>query len=71
MREPSEVGLARAWVDGSLTVDGALEDVLSTRHEFAGTRLSIGDGLRLGFAAVRVAGLGMCSQTESFTRWTT
>jgi cyclopropane-fatty-acyl-phospholipid synthase len=59
MREPSEVGLARAWVDGSLTVDGALEDVLSTRHEFAGTRLSIGDRLRLGFAAVRVAGLGI------------
>ena len=59
MREPSEIGLARAWVDGSLTVDGALEDVLSTRHEFAGARLSIRDRLRLALAAVRVAGLGV------------
>jgi cyclopropane-fatty-acyl-phospholipid synthase len=59
MREPTEIGLARAWVDGSLTVDGALEDVLSTRHEFAGTRLSIGDRVRLALAAVRVAGLGV------------
>jgi hypothetical protein len=58
MREPSEIGLARAWVDGSLTVDGAVEDVLSTRHEFAGTRLSIGDRVRLALAAVRVAGRG-------------
>lgn len=59
MREPSEIGLARAWVDGSLTVDGGLEDVLSTRHEFAGARLSIRDRLRLALAAVRVAGLGV------------
>jgi hypothetical protein len=47
MREPSEIGLARARVDGSLTMDGALEDVLSTRHEFAGARLSIRDRVRL------------------------
>lgn len=59
MREPSEIGLARAWVDGSLTVDGALDDVLSTRHEFAGARLSRRDRLRLALAAVRVAGLGV------------
>ena len=59
MREPSEIGLARAWVDGSLTVDGALEDVLSTRHEFDGARFSTRDRLRLALAAVRVAGLGV------------
>ncbi|MGH2884897.1 MAG: class I SAM-dependent methyltransferase [Solirubrobacteraceae bacterium] len=59
MREPSEIGLARAWVDGSLTVDGALEDVLSTRHDFDGARFSTRDRLRLALAAVRVAGLGV------------
>lgn len=59
MHEPSQIGLARAWVDGSLSVDGALEDVLSTRHEFSDTRLSLGDRFRLALAAVRVAGLGV------------
>ena len=54
--QPGQVGLARAWVDGSLTVQGDLDDVLQTRHEFDGVSLSFEDRVRLAIAAVRIAG---------------
>jgi cyclopropane-fatty-acyl-phospholipid synthase len=59
LHRPSELGLARAWVDGSLTVDGDLEQALATRHALRGVRLSRLDRLRLAAAAVRVGGPGI------------
>ena len=52
---PGQLGLARLWVDGSLTVHGDLEPVLAKRRQLEGIRLSALDRLRL--AAVRMAGL--------------
>ena len=43
VRAPGQLGLARAWVDGSLDVDGDLEAVLKQRGMFAGIRLSAAD----------------------------
>ncbi|HZE05777.1 MAG TPA: cyclopropane-fatty-acyl-phospholipid synthase family protein [Solirubrobacteraceae bacterium] len=59
LRDPGELGLARAWVDGSLTVAGDLEDVLTVRQELPPLRLTIGERLRLALQAVRAAGLGV------------
>jgi cyclopropane-fatty-acyl-phospholipid synthase len=59
MHEPGQIGLARAWVDGSLAVDGDLEQVLATRGMFESVRLSVRDRARLALAAVRVAGPGV------------
>jgi len=59
MHEPGQLGLARAWVDGSLTVQGDLEQVLATRRMFENARLSVRDRVRLALAAVRVAGPGV------------
>jgi cyclopropane-fatty-acyl-phospholipid synthase len=56
LRSPGQLGLARAWVDGSLDVDGDLEAVLRTRGAFNGIRLSAADRARLGVAAARIAG---------------
>jgi cyclopropane-fatty-acyl-phospholipid synthase len=56
LRSPGQLGLARAWVDGSLDVDGDLEAVLRTRGAFSGIRLSAADRARLGVAAARIAG---------------
>jgi cyclopropane-fatty-acyl-phospholipid synthase len=54
--QPGQIGLARAWVDGSLTVQGDLDDVLATRRAFADVTVSPADRLRLVLAAIRVAG---------------
>jgi cyclopropane-fatty-acyl-phospholipid synthase len=59
LQEPGELGLARAWIDGSLTAPGDLEDVLATRGAFADVSLSLADRIRLALAAVRVAGPGV------------
>jgi len=59
MHEPGQLGLARAWVDGSLAVRGDLEQVLATRRMFASVRLSLRDRAQLALAAVRVAGPGI------------
>jgi cyclopropane-fatty-acyl-phospholipid synthase len=56
LHEPGQLGLARAWVDGSLTVPGDLEDVLATRSAFADISLSVSDRVRLALTAVRIAG---------------
>jgi cyclopropane-fatty-acyl-phospholipid synthase len=57
VHEPGELGLARAWVDGSLIASSDLEDVLATRRTFPSVSLSLRDRLRLMLAAVRAAGL--------------
>ena len=59
LHEPGELGLARAWVDGSLTTHGDLEEVLATRHAFDDIHLSLRDRLRLAVAAARAAGLAV------------
>jgi cyclopropane-fatty-acyl-phospholipid synthase len=53
---PGQLGLARAWVDGSLDVEGDLEAVLRTRAALIGVRLSAADRLRLSLAALLVVG---------------
>lgn len=58
LRAPGQLGLARAWVDGSLDVEGDLEVVLSARNAFAGVRVSARDRARLALAATRVLGVG-------------
>jgi cyclopropane-fatty-acyl-phospholipid synthase len=56
---PGELGLARAWVDGSLTVRGNPQSVLALRRAFTGLDLSTRDRMRLALLAVRVAGPGV------------
>ena len=56
LRAPGQLGLARAWVDGSLDVEGDLEAALQTRHAFAEIDLSRADRARLARGAVRVLG---------------
>jgi cyclopropane-fatty-acyl-phospholipid synthase len=56
VRAPGQLGLARAWVDGSLDVDGDLESVLKERGAFGGIRLSGTDRGRLALAALRAFG---------------
>jgi cyclopropane-fatty-acyl-phospholipid synthase len=56
IHQPGQLGLARAWVDGSLTVRGDLEDVLALRYSLSQVRFSLRDRLRLAAAAVRAAG---------------
>jgi cyclopropane-fatty-acyl-phospholipid synthase len=59
LHEPGQIGLARAWVDGSLTACGDLEDVLATRSALGDVHLSLGDRLRLALGAARAAGLAV------------
>ena len=59
IRAPGQLGLARAWVDGSLDVDGDLEAVLRERGTFAGIRLSTPDRARVGLALLRTLGAGL------------
>jgi cyclopropane-fatty-acyl-phospholipid synthase len=56
LRAPGQLGLARAWVDGSLDVDGDLEMVLESRHALDGARLSATDRVRIATAALKVLG---------------
>jgi cyclopropane-fatty-acyl-phospholipid synthase len=53
---PGQLGLARAWVDGSLSVQGDLDEVVHARHDFEGVSFSFDDRVRLALAAVRIAG---------------
>ena len=55
VREPSQIGLARAWVSGALDIEGDLETVLSARERVSGIRLSARDRLHLVFTALRAA----------------
>ena len=56
LRAPGQLGLARAWVDGSLDVEGDLEAVLRTRDAFASVHLSARDRARMAQAALRLVG---------------
>jgi cyclopropane-fatty-acyl-phospholipid synthase len=56
IRSPSQLGLARAWVDGSLDVEDDLEPVLQARDAFRGVRLSTADRVRLAAATAWIAG---------------
>jgi cyclopropane-fatty-acyl-phospholipid synthase len=56
LHRPDQVGLARAWVDGSLTVPGDLEDVLALRRSMPSVRLSPRDRVRLAATAALAAG---------------
>ena len=57
LRAPGQLGLARAWVNGSLDVEGDLEAVLSARDAFAGVRISARDRARLALAALEALGV--------------
>jgi cyclopropane-fatty-acyl-phospholipid synthase len=59
LHEPSQLGLARAWVSGALDVDGDLDAVLALRRRFDDAALSAGDRARLARAAARLAGPGV------------
>jgi cyclopropane-fatty-acyl-phospholipid synthase len=59
LHDPGQIGLARAWIDGSLTACGDLEDVLATRNVFDDVHLSLRDRLLLTLAAARAAGLAV------------
>ncbi len=51
LRAPNQIGLARAWVTGSLDVEGDLEAVIAARGRFDGIALSAADRVKLLAAA--------------------
>jgi cyclopropane-fatty-acyl-phospholipid synthase len=59
LHTPSQLGLARAWVEGSLWVDGDLERVLDARDLLRDVHLSPADRIRLALAAARLTGPGV------------
>jgi cyclopropane-fatty-acyl-phospholipid synthase len=59
LHAPGQLGLARAWVDGSLGLEGDLEAVLAARHEFEGVSLSRRDLALVALGAVQAAGPGV------------
>jgi cyclopropane-fatty-acyl-phospholipid synthase len=59
LHTPGQLGLARAWVDGSLGLEGDLEAVLATRNQFGGVSLGRRDRALVALDAVRVAGPGV------------
>lgn len=56
VRQPNELGLARAWVTGALDLDGPLEEVLAQREHFRNVSLSVRDRARAAVAAARTVG---------------
>jgi cyclopropane-fatty-acyl-phospholipid synthase len=56
MRAPGELGLGRAWVDGSVATDDDLERFLRLRTRMNAVSLTSADRLRLLVAAVRIGG---------------
>jgi cyclopropane-fatty-acyl-phospholipid synthase len=56
VREPNQLGLARAWVTGMVDVEGDLEAVLAARERFHGIALSARDRGRLALSAFLAAG---------------
>ena len=55
LREPSQIGLARAWVTGALDIEGELDGVLAARERMSRVSLSTRDRLHLFFTALRAA----------------
>jgi cyclopropane-fatty-acyl-phospholipid synthase len=56
IREPSALGLARAWVTGTLDLEGDLDAVLALRRRLSGVRMTALDRARIALAALRVTG---------------
>lgn len=56
LREPNQLGLARAWISGAIGLDGDLEAALSRRKEYDGVALSWREELRLALCAVLTGG---------------
>lgn len=56
LHEPGELGLTRAWVDGSLGLEGELESILPLRQHMRGIHIARGERARLAVAAARLAG---------------
>jgi cyclopropane-fatty-acyl-phospholipid synthase len=59
LHEPGELGLSRAYVDGSLSPEADLEELLALRRPMQGITLSGADRLRLALGTLRLAGLGV------------
>jgi cyclopropane-fatty-acyl-phospholipid synthase len=59
LHSPGQLGLARAWVDGSVSLEGDLEAVLAARNAFRGVSLSRRDLALIALGAVRGAGPGV------------
>jgi cyclopropane-fatty-acyl-phospholipid synthase len=55
--EPNQLGLARAWLDGSLELHGDLEQVVAMRARFRDLHVSLSERARLVFAAAAIGGL--------------
>ena len=55
LREPGQIGLARAWVTGTLDIEGGLDRVLAVRDRLSRVSLSARDRLHLFFTALRAA----------------
>ena len=58
VREPNQLGLARAWVTGALEVEGDLEAVLAARERYRGVTLSGLERLRLAWSLLHGRGDG-------------
>lgn len=56
LHEPGELGLVRAWVDGSLGLEGDLESVVPLRQRMREIHITPAERARLVVAAVRMAG---------------
>jgi cyclopropane-fatty-acyl-phospholipid synthase len=56
LREPNELGLGRAWVSGTLGLEGDLEQVLALRPRFSRLTLSRLDRVRVALCVWRIAG---------------
>jgi len=59
LHEPGELGLSRAYVDGSLAAEGDLEELLALRRPMRSISLTTADRARLALATLRVAGPGV------------
>lgn len=57
LREPNELGLARAWVAGDLDIAGGVENTLAAAEHLRDLRLGLRDRLALAAAAVRLGAL--------------
>src|SRR6516162_8382224 len=56
VHEPSQLGLARAWVTGAVDVEGDLDQALRLRDWFCRISLSHADRIRLVWSSLRAAG---------------
>ena len=69
LRAPNQVGLARAWVTGTLDVEGDVEAVLAARRRLNGVALSVADRVKLIVAAARKSGAHFEGVLRNHARW--